>query len=114
MVDMITVPFENGSGDDLFRFAFICVFVYFPFQHLVIEYVLISGINDGDTIAHELGALLAHRKHFVLLNVIPYNPTDVPFDYKYEYLHYFPNDLTDIQNNHEPPLIDSKMICDQK
>ena len=49
-------------------------------SHVLIEYVLISGINDSDDNAHELGQLLKNRS--VLVNVIPYNPTDVPHDYK--------------------------------
>jgi sorting nexin-8 len=49
-------------------------------RHVLIEYVLIADVNDSEEIAHELGNLLQHRS--VLLNVIPYNPTQVPFDYK--------------------------------
>ena len=47
---------------------------------VMVEYVLIADVNDSDAVAHELGQLLQHRT--VLLNVIPYNPTAVPFDYK--------------------------------
>eukprot|EP00040_Diaphanoeca_grandis_P036291 m.230960 g.230960 ORF g.230960 m.230960 type:complete len:482 (+) comp33591_c2_seq1:205-1650(+) len=47
---------------------------------VLIEYVLIDNINDSDEIAHQLGDLLAERQ--VVLNVIPYNVTDVPHDYK--------------------------------
>ena len=46
---------------------------------VMIEYVLISGINDTDEVAHELGELLGARN--IVLYVIPYNPTDVPHDY---------------------------------
>jgi 23S rRNA (adenine(2503)-C(2))-methyltransferase len=49
-------------------------------RHILIEYVLIRDVNDSDEVAHQLGTLLQGRD--TLLNVIPYNPTDVPFDYK--------------------------------
>jgi sorting nexin-8 len=49
-------------------------------QHILIEYVLIANVNDGEQVAHELGALLQGKA--MLLNVIPYNPTSVPYDYK--------------------------------
>jgi sorting nexin-8 len=49
-------------------------------RHVLIEYVIIRDINDSEETAHNLGALLKGRD--VLLNVIPYNPTAVPFDYK--------------------------------
>lgn len=49
-------------------------------RHCLIEYVLIDGVNDSIETAHALGALLQGCS--VLLNVIPYNPTAVPFDYK--------------------------------
>lgn len=49
-------------------------------RHVLVEYVLIRDINDSETVAHQLGELLRDRE--VLLNVIPYNPTIVPFDYK--------------------------------
>ena len=49
-------------------------------KNTLIEYVLIKDVNDSDEAAHQLGKLLEGRA--VLLNVIPYNPTDVPYDYK--------------------------------
>ncbi|KAH6570820.1 hypothetical protein BASA60_007543 [Batrachochytrium salamandrivorans] len=49
-------------------------------KHVLIEYVLIADINDSHQVAHQLGELLKGRD--VLLNVIPYNPTAVPHDYK--------------------------------
>ncbi|RKO85192.1 hypothetical protein BDK51DRAFT_23999, partial [Blyttiomyces helicus] len=49
-------------------------------KHVLVEYVLIAEINDGDEVAHQLGQLLKGRD--VLLNVIPYNPTAVPHDYR--------------------------------
>ncbi|KAJ3157800.1 sorting nexin [Geranomyces variabilis] len=49
-------------------------------RHILVEYVLIKDVNDSVETAHDLGRLLKGRK--VLLNVIPYNPTSVPYDYK--------------------------------
>lgn len=49
-------------------------------KRVMIEYVLIAGVNDSDEVAHELGDLLSNRH--ILCNVIPYNVTDVPHDYK--------------------------------
>ena len=49
-------------------------------SHVLIEYVLIADINSSEEVAHQLGTLLQGRE--VILNVIPYNPTDVPHDYK--------------------------------
>jgi 23S rRNA (adenine(2503)-C(2))-methyltransferase len=46
----------------------------------MIEYVLIDGVNDSLDNADELGRLLKDRPFHV--NVIPYNPTDVPHDYR--------------------------------
>ena len=48
--------------------------------HILIEYVLIDGVNASEELAHQLGKLLQGKD--VLINVIPYNPTDVPHDYK--------------------------------
>lgn len=44
-------------------------------RRLLIEYVLLAGVNDTDQRAHELGALLKGKN--VLVNLIPYNNTDV-------------------------------------
>ena len=49
-------------------------------RHVLIEYVLISEVNDSEETAVELGNLL--KSIPCVLNVIPYNPTTVPFDYK--------------------------------
>ena len=48
---------------------------------VMIEYILIDGVNDSEEHAHQLGRLLQPRKDFVLLNLIPYNPTTVAEDY---------------------------------
>ncbi|KAJ3212481.1 sorting nexin [Dinochytrium kinnereticum] len=49
-------------------------------RHILIEYVLIAGVNDSLEVAGQLGELLTGMD--VLLNVIPYNVTEVPHDYK--------------------------------
>ncbi|KAJ3270512.1 sorting nexin [Terramyces sp. JEL0728] len=49
-------------------------------RHVLVEYVIIKDVNDSAEVAHELGTLLKGKD--VLLNIIPYNPTDVPYDYK--------------------------------
>ena len=46
---------------------------------LLVEYVLLSGVNDSVTVAHQLGELLAGKK--VTVNLIPYNSTDVSAQY---------------------------------
>ena len=45
---------------------------------VMIEYILIKEVNDRAEHAHLLGQLLLPRRNHVLLNLIPYNPTDVP------------------------------------
>lgn len=47
----------------------------------MIEYILIRDVNDKDEHAHELAKLLQPRRDHVLLNLIPYNPTEVAEDY---------------------------------
>lgn len=49
---------------------------------VMIEYILIKDINDSESCAHELGMLLSSRRAFVLLNLIPYNPTPVAEAYE--------------------------------
>jgi len=49
-------------------------------RKILIEYVLIANVNDSIETARELGVLLEGRD--VMLNVIPYNKTDVAFDYE--------------------------------
>ena len=44
-------------------------------RRISFEYALMSGINDADEIAHELGRLLRGRLCHV--NIIPFNPVDV-------------------------------------
>jgi sorting nexin-8 len=44
---------------------------------VMIEYILIKDVNDRPEHAHELGRLLTSRKQNILLNLIPYNPTEV-------------------------------------
>ena len=49
-------------------------------RHVLVQYVLLGGVNDSDEAAHELGALLKGRN--VILNLIPYNPTNVGIEFK--------------------------------
>ncbi|KAI9205671.1 uncharacterized protein BJ171DRAFT_501161 [Polychytrium aggregatum] len=49
-------------------------------RKVLIEYVIIRDVNSSPEVAHQLGRLLQNKD--MLLNVIPYNPTTVPFDYK--------------------------------
>ncbi len=48
---------------------------------VMIEYILIRDVNDLEEHAHELGRLLSSRRDNIILNLIPYNPTDVAVDY---------------------------------
>jgi adenine C2-methylase RlmN of 23S rRNA A2503 and tRNA A37 len=61
---------------------------------VMIEYILIKDINDQDQHAHELAQLLLPRKDFVLLNLIPYNPTEVAEDYQ-------PPDWSQVESFHK-------------
>ena len=58
----------DEEKDDKFTRHDLCV---------MMEYILIRDINDLPSHAHELGKLLLSRKNDVILNLIPYNPTDV-------------------------------------
>jgi adenine C2-methylase RlmN of 23S rRNA A2503 and tRNA A37 len=52
---------------------------------VMIEYILIDAVNNLETHAHELGALLSanpNRREHIILNLIPYNPTAVAEDYQ--------------------------------
>jgi adenine C2-methylase RlmN of 23S rRNA A2503 and tRNA A37 len=49
---------------------------------IMIEYILIKGINDLPEHAEELGAVLKPRRAEILLNLIPYNPTDIAEDFE--------------------------------
>jgi adenine C2-methylase RlmN of 23S rRNA A2503 and tRNA A37 len=74
---------------------------------VMIEYILIRDINDRPEHAHELGALLQSRRDYLLLNLIPYNPTDVAED-------YFPPSEEDVQEfsricQSEPYLIHTRV-----
>jgi adenine C2-methylase RlmN of 23S rRNA A2503 and tRNA A37 len=50
-------------------------------RKVMIEYILIRDVNDLEEHAHELGRLLHSRRGSILLNLIPYNPTDVCEDF---------------------------------
>ncbi|RQX69496.1 radical SAM domain-containing protein [Toxoplasma gondii CAST] len=49
---------------------------------LLVEYIMIQDVNDTLEQAHALGRILQPRADAVIVNLIPYNPTDVPYDYK--------------------------------
>lgn len=52
---------------------------------VLIESIVIKGINDSVEVAHEFGKLLAAtdmRREKLILNLIPYNPTLVEADYE--------------------------------
>lgn len=49
-------------------------------REVLIEYILIDNVNDSDEMAHTLGGLLKGKA--VKVNVIPYNPTSVNYDFK--------------------------------
>lgn len=49
---------------------------------VMIEYILIKDVNDRPEHAEELGRLLAPRREHIILNLIPYNPTEVAEDYE--------------------------------
>ncbi|KAJ3009376.1 UNVERIFIED_CONTAM: sorting nexin [Siphonaria sp. JEL0065] len=53
-------------------------------RHILVEYVLIQDINSSSEVAHQLGQLFADRvaKKDILVNIIPYNPTDVIANYQ--------------------------------
>jgi 23S rRNA (adenine2503-C2)-methyltransferase len=50
-------------------------------RRITFEYVLLSGVNDTDKEAHELGELL-RRQPLCSANTIPYNTTDVAARYR--------------------------------
>jgi hypothetical protein len=48
---------------------------------IMIEYILIRDLNDRVEHAHELAQLLQSRRAYIMLNLIPYNPTEVAEDF---------------------------------
>jgi 23S rRNA (adenine2503-C2)-methyltransferase len=50
-------------------------------RRITFEYVLLSGVNDTEKEAHELGVLLRHQP-LCSVNTIPYNSTDVAAPYR--------------------------------
>jgi 23S rRNA (adenine2503-C2)-methyltransferase len=48
-------------------------------RQVTFEYVLIAGVNDTSTHAHQLGQLLAPLKQFAHVNCIPVNATDASY-----------------------------------
>jgi adenine C2-methylase RlmN of 23S rRNA A2503 and tRNA A37 len=51
-------------------------------KSVMMEYIMIAGINDSIKCAHELGKLLQGREY--LINLIPYNPTVAGDAYAYQ------------------------------
>lgn len=49
---------------------------------VMIEYILIKEVNDQACHAKELAQLLLPRRDHIILNLIPYNPTEVAEDYE--------------------------------
>ncbi|KAJ3369816.1 hypothetical protein GGF31_004887 [Allomyces arbusculus] len=50
-------------------------------KRILIEYILIKNVNCTVPAAHELGKLLAPRARGVIVNLIPYNPTETGRQY---------------------------------
>lgn len=48
--------------------------------NIMLQYILLGGLNDDLKYAHELGKMFKGKK--VVVNLIPYNPTDVKEVYK--------------------------------
>ncbi|PFH31897.1 radical SAM domain-containing protein [Besnoitia besnoiti] len=49
---------------------------------LLVEYIMIQDLNDTPEQAHALGRILQPRADAIIVNLIPYNPTEVPYDYR--------------------------------
>ena len=60
-------------------------------RKVMMEYVMLKGVNDSLRIAHELGKLLQGKK--VLVNLIPYNNTSSSIEVDYD-----PTDTKDINS----------------
>jgi 23S rRNA (adenine2503-C2)-methyltransferase len=48
-------------------------------RQVTFEYVLIAGVNDTPTHAHQLGQILAPLQQFAHVNCIPVNATDASY-----------------------------------
>jgi 23S rRNA (adenine2503-C2)-methyltransferase len=48
-------------------------------QPVFVEYLMLDGVNDSIEQAHELAAVLQPKEAFKV-NLIPYNPTDSPYE----------------------------------
>lgn len=51
-------------------------------RRITFEYILIKGVNDSKENAHELGKLLANKRHLAYVNLIPYNPVSEHIQYE--------------------------------
>jgi adenine C2-methylase RlmN of 23S rRNA A2503 and tRNA A37 len=68
---------------------------------VLVEYVMLDGVNDAEEHAQQLGALLQGRDVFV--NLIPYNPAAATHTYKpssHLSLIYFQHVLRDLHGLH--------------
>ncbi|KAL2642085.1 hypothetical protein R1flu_009672 [Riccia fluitans] len=68
-------------------------------RKVFIEYIMIGGVNDSDEAAHQLGSLLSGRQ--VVLNLIPYNPTETKADFKAsreDTVHNFQKTIREVYN----------------
>lgn len=51
-------------------------------RRITFEYILLKGINDQASHAHELAALLKDKRHLSYVNLIPYNPVSEHIQYE--------------------------------
>src|SRR5262249_31837251 len=60
-----------------------CVYLVLSHKRVLIEYILLGGVNDTIRCAHGLGLFLKDRD--IVCNLIPYNPVDLSDDKGREY-----------------------------
>ena len=58
---------------------------------MLVEYVLLNGVNDSEKVANELGELLQSKN--VTINLIPYNNTSSSIK-----IDYLPTETKDIES----------------
>ena len=81
-VTFIHIPKTGGNAVDYY--------ISKTKRKVMMEYVMLKGVNDSLRIAHELGKLLQGKK--VLVNLIPYNNTSSSIEVDYD-----PTDTKDIK-----------------
>ena len=54
--------------------------------YVSVEYCVLGGVNDSEACAEELAELMRGREADVIVNLIPYNPTDVPMGRAPQYI----------------------------